>query len=508
VTVPLFDDVTERARVRVSPSAVDIAGPGHRIAIAWRSVAGATRAEVASALLTIHPAVAEEVQANANFRADGSGWVIEATPGKRVRAIGLSGFKQPGGAELTGSLPDGMRIAVAFPQVQGGGFDSPRFAVPAVGRQGAVPPTLTGATFANKVLHLTPSVEASRVRISLVTGANPPAFAEQVTELRSVQLTTHTATRNAKVTGPDGAALWQVPELDPDADPAGVDLRQALEAALNRKLQSGEPLQAEFMVMADAPARAAIGFRGAAGALVRTEAGIIRKVLEGDPVALAVDRPPRGPLSEEAPHSVVGDLTIRYDGLRILESVSDAMPAATVPVSGIVVGAHAAVRDFPPAVLANHRPARIGVVGRAPEPCELAIEFVEVIGDTVGSSLSPPAVLAIDPDGELRTRWVGLPPALRLDRPAGVRVRANRGRFFWAASQAGPPLIRVAIVDPDPGGRPVFLDSAKLADVSHLESHQSAFRFPESTFRGQTPRLHSDLFLTVDCSDLTLRYAR
>lgn len=492
---------SERKLVRRSP--VSIAPPGHAVSVSWNPVAGATGAEVTSASLTLYPAVAEEVHADATVRSDGAGWSIDVPATRRVRAIALVGLKQPGGDTLTQSLPPGMRLSVAFPRVQGGGFDSPRFAVPPVSRDNAVPETLTGASYSGGVLTMTPATAASRVRVALVDGANPSSFTDQPTQLTRVNLTTHAAARNAQVIGPEGEVVWQVPEFDPDAEAAEIDLRHVLEATFNTQARSGQTLQATCTVTADAPAKAVVILNRIAGFLVRADDGVLRTVLEGDPVQPAF----AAPFAGELPHGATGDLTVRYDGIRILETVSDPVPGATA-ISGVVVGPAEAVRTFPPRALEGRRPARIGLFGRAPEACELAIEFVEAIGDVAGPALAPPTVVAVEPRGELRTHWAELPESLRLDRAAGIRVRANSGRFFWAFNATGQPLLRLAIVDPDPGGRPLFLGSAQLLTVTATDFHQLSFAYPAGVLRGAVPALRSDLFLTVDISDLTLRYAR
>ena len=516
-------DASER-RIARPPASVSIAPPGHAVSVSWNPVAGATKAEVTRAALTIYPAVAEETHADATMRADGAGWSIDVPAKRRVKALALVGLKQPGGDVLTGGLPGGMRLTVAFPQVQGGGFDTPRFAVPQVGRDNAVPPTLTGASFSSGVLQMTPATAASRVRVALVTGDNPSSFADQATELTRVNLTTHAAARNAKVTGPDGTVVWEVPEFDPDAEPADIDLRHVLEAALTPQVAGGGPLQAAFTITADAPARASVSFGGASGFLVRVEDGVVRTVLEGDPV-----EPAFADFAAETPNGATGDLTVRYEGVRILETVSDAIPAgpkgpalqgsqgpalqgsqgpALHAVSGVIVGPAEAVRALPPHALDGHSPARIGIYGRAPEACELAVEFVATSGEVAGAALAPPAVLVIEPGGELRTHWAVLPEDAALTGASGVRVRANSGRFFWAFNQDGAPIVRVAVFDPDPGGRPLFLGPTRLIDVGAIESHQPSFAFPAAVLRGAVPRLASDLFLTVDISDLSVRYAR
>ncbi|CAN7556036.1 MULTISPECIES: hypothetical protein [unclassified Variovorax] len=484
---------------------VDIAGEGHAIDFAWNGVAGATSAEMTDASVTLYPAMAETVMADKPATADDGGWRVDVPAGARVRAIGLKGFKF-GDFEVVDTPPPDQRIAIAFPLPRGGGFDSPRFSVPPVARQNAVPQTLTGAALSSRTITLNPSVAASRVRVTLVTGPNPPEFAAQPSTLDALQLITHTPARNAKLTGPDGQALWSVPDFDPDAGSTTVDLRQALQTEFTKLLKAGEPLQARVTLRADAPARCTVFSARAHGALLRVHEGIATTALEANALPLATFD--GAALADEQPATAIGDLTIHYDGLRVLEEVSDAPPDPTSPVLGRIVGASGATRAWPPEALLGRDPARIGVYGRAPEACELALELVELNGETIGATLAGPALLQLDAGAGLRTHWAELPPSAALPRNVGLRLRCNVGRFFWAERPDGLAIVRVAIRDPDPGGRPLTLGGVKIADVTGAESHQPAFAFPAAAFRGHVPLLQSSLFLHVDCSDLTLRYAR
>src|SRR5262249_4043350 len=178
---------------------------------------------------------------------------------------------------------------------------------------------------------------------SLVTGDNPLEFAEQDTKLDAVHATTEAPARNARVNAPDGSAVWQTPVFDPDGPAATVDLRKAIEAALNKKLAAKGAPEADVTVTADAPAQALVSVSGPRGALVRVEQDVVRAVLEGDPVAL----PLSGPLDAETPASVTGDLAIRYSGIRILEGISDDVPGPGAALVGAIVGAAGAVRTLP-----------------------------------------------------------------------------------------------------------------------------------------------------------------
>ena len=491
-------------RSRAFQASVDIGAPGRAIAVRWRPAAGATRAEVTEATVTLVPDVVEELHTDVPSRKDGAGWIVDVPANRRLRALTLKGFRQANGADLTAALPAGMRVALACPPVTGGGFDAPRFAAPALARKGAVPAQLTGATYANGVLRLSPAVEAARVRISLVTGDNPLEFAEQDTALDTVHAATEAPARNARVNGPDGSAVWQTPVFDPDGPAATVDLRKAIETALNARLAAKAAPEADVTVTADAPAQAVVGVSGPRGAVVRVEAGVVRTVLEGDPVAL----PLSGPLDAEAPARVTGDLTIRYAGIRLLEGVSDDVPGPGAALAGTIVGAGGAIRTLPPQALDGLRPARVGVYGRAPEDCELAVEVVRQVGPAGAEALAPPGVLSLAGGAAFRTHWAALPAGTQLSGAVAVRVRATRGRFFWVAGAAAHGLVRIAIFDPSPGGRPLSLGGAVLAAVDESASTAKAFAFPAAAFQTTAPALASSLFLVVECADLTLRYAR
>lgn len=485
---------------------VDIGGDGHTIRIDWPGVAGATAAEITQATLQLYPAVAETLRTDHPFTADGGGFRVDIPAGERVRALGLGGLRDDAGTAITDALPPSRRLVVAFPPPTGGGYDSPRFAVPAVGAQGALPATLTGARLSAGTLTLAPAVAARRLRLTLAEGDGPADFATRPLSIGSLQLVTHRAAHDARLTGPAQEVLWTVPEFDPDAPAATVDLKQALKAAFDAALKAGTPLLATFRLQAQAPARCVVIGPNVLGALLRVHDGIASTRLEGEPLPLAAFAD--GPLADETPQSVRGDLTIRYDGLRLLEEASDTLPPPGSAVQGRIVGAAGALRAWPPAALQGRVPARIGVWGRAPEAAELALELVELRGHNVGATLAGPVLLKPAPGDGLRLHWALLPTLPPLPADVGLRLRCNVGRFFWAARADGEPLVRVAVADPDPGGRPVQLGGVQIAALHDTQSHQVGHAFPAAVFRGRRPLLDSALFVTVDASDLTLRYAR
>ena len=477
---------------------VDISGPGNVLAFQWAAVPGATGAEVTDAMLTLGPAVAEETVATASFRANGQGWEIDVPAGKRLRAIGLAGFKEPGGSALTGDLPTGTRITISFPRPSGG-FEAPRFTVPAVCKQGSIPPSLTGAEFSNGTLTLSPSVEARKVRLALVDGKTPAEFTERASALSSVSLVTHAPARDVKVAGPDGATLWASPEFDPDGPDADVDLGLALSAAFSAQIAAGNAPSAAVTVSARAPASAIVMRNNPHGVLVRVVPGVSTVTLEGLPARL----PLAPPFASERPSRVSADLRIKYAGVRLAMDLSDLDPPSGAP-AGTIVGVAGLVRPLPPEALRGEAIARLGLRGSATEPTELAVDLIDALDRKV---LGTGAVLqlAVGPIADL---WAVLPAPVAIDRAVAVRVRANTGRFLWADGARDTPSLRIAIADHNPGSRPVHIGGAVLAAMVEPVLALKQAAIPAAPFAGAPPIFASELFVTIELADLRLEYAR
>jgi len=483
---------------------VNIASPGHDIAVNWAPVLGATKAEVTEATATLAPSSVIETQTDVPATAKGNGWVIGIPSPKRLSSLTLHGFKEPDQDEIVSSVPGNRHITLEFPSQQGQGYDPPRFAVQALAAGDNVRPLLSGAGFSNRVLRLDTAVSAKNVLLSLVEGENPTQFSSKATQLSSVDITTETAANNAKLTGPDGTVVWQTTAFDPDGPDATVDLRAPLQAALNQQLAKNQAPQAKFTLSADDPAQVYLSLAGPSGALLRTEKSVISTSVEGDPAALQLS----GPLADEVPAGVTADLTVKYEGIRIFENASDDLPALGDAISGTIVGAGGALRTLPPQALDQQKPAKVGVYGRAPEDCELSIEFVRMVGTDAAETLAAPAVLQIKKSDNVAGYWAQVPKGTQISGPAAVRVRANSGRFFWVDHTGGQGIVRVAIFDPDPGARPLLINGSHLLDVSASTANYKGFSFPASCFHGSAPVLTSNLLLVVQCGDLTLRYAR
>lgn len=491
--------------------AVAVDGEGHAIRASWAPVYGATRAELASATVRIGVAVVDEQLGDLPLVKDGAAYVVTIPGGKRIASLTLHGMKDAAGNPVSGSatlptVPEEHRLVVR-PQ-QGSQPGAPLHAVPSSPARGMLPRSLTGASFSNGVLSL-PNVAAPKLRLSLVIRPYPDEFQEQPFTIERVSGVAAVFPTDLQLLDDKGVALWAFPgEYPPGKPPFPFDLRANFEPALNAALaaNAGQPLVVTFRLKGKAPGKAGFAFDGARGALVRDfpATPIMSLVLEGDPMPLPIaDR-----LADETPSSVTTDLTVTYSGIRVLEELSDTLPAA--PVAGFVVGAEPVARAYPPQALTAVQPARVGLIGRVPSgECELAVQLVRMINGLPGPPLGPQGVLKLQAATSFRTHWAALPAGLDLSGGnVGVVARANSGRFLWA-SDGARPLVRLAVYDPDPGGRPLRLGGQPVHSVTTAEEeHTPARSFPAALFRALPPTFDSPLFLTVDLSDLALRYAR
>lgn len=498
---------------------VDVAPPGHEVRIQWNGARGANGVEVTQATAEIGPALAQQIFDDwMAGTCDHSNFCeVNVQPNWLVDSLTLVGLEvhdnRAGETEdVTLKSSDdlasrGLRLVVSTPSGPDNAM-SPAYSVPSVGQRGALPPMLSGASFSaptdvgHGVLNL-PEVPGPKIRLAVASGNFPEEFAPLPISVDSVAAQAVIPPRNLQLLDPDGAAVWAFPGVLPVQSPtAEVDLRLSIQKVFDAALKSGQPLDATFTLRGDAPGRAYFRFSGARGALLRTVSGVLQNKLEGDPACLDLGEP----LADETPASAVADISVKYEGIRILETVSDPFPSSQGNIGGPVVTSTPVTRAFPPEALRGFPVARIGLVGRAPEACELSVQLVEMGAGVPGAALGPPGVMKLQAAEKLGTIWVEMPAVDTGDRPVGLSVRANQGRFFWASGAA--PLVRVAVRDPDPGGRPLKLGGQTVLTVTEEKVHLPGKSLPTGVFRSVALVWESDLFLTVDVADLVLRYAR
>jgi hypothetical protein len=507
----------ERERTLSALPEVDVGPPGHAVRVQWNAVSGATAVEVDSAAATVGPVLAV---ANAELptSAVGGGPAREVSvpQGKKVLSLGLASLKwvhevitEEGTEEVKSHFEsqqklqdEDLRLVVAAPDTRG--EMAPLFAVPPIGPRGMLPSMFAGATYSGSVLGL-PTLDARKIRLSLTEqlGLPPEEWAAAPMALGSaVTATLGTPSTDLKLAGPAGATLWEFPGEFPDGTPnAEVDLRVALQTALRGQLAAKQPLDVAFSLTGGAGSKAGFRFQ-VGGALVRAFPGIIRTELQGDAAPVVLPQPA---LAAEAPTSATADLSVQYEGIRILDAVNDAVPAAG-SAKGVIVTDRVVARALPPAALGPLALARVGIIGRAPVECELSVQLVDMTTGAPGGPLGDPGVITLPPSNAIATQWVEMPESDTRRGPIGVAVRATKGRFLWASGAA--PLVKLAVRDPSPGGRPLRLAGAQLIAMDKAAIHLPAKALPAGAFHSTAPALLSDLFLTVDLSDLRLRYRR
>lgn len=499
--------------VTAPPQSVDIAPPGHPIDVAWSAVPGATGVEVTSASVLIGPdTFPEAFDGELSVSAAGDYYRIVTIPdGERVAQLTLEGLEKNvagtwiGVSSSADLETDGHRLAVSIQDARWEWI--PLYTVPQVYARGILPPMFGGAGLQDGVLTLPGEFRAAKLRLSIVKNAVPEDFATLPIQLDRVLGEAVFLSRNLELVDPHDELVWEFPgEMTANVPPVEVDLRTACESAFKAALAAGESLEVTFHLRGDEPGKAGFTFQGVEGALVRAFPGVVRTELTGNSVNLAlIDQLAGVPLADEQPTSVVADLTVRYDGLRLLPSVRDAVPVHN-GVDGVIVTDQPVVRALPEDALGGFPAARAGLIGRAPEPCELSVQLVDMSTGIPGAPLGPPGVVTLQPSMAIDTIWVDLPEADAPGVAVGVSARANQGRFFWVA---GPdPLLRLAVRDPNPGGRPLLLAGHQILLVAEQETHIPAFNLPPAAFQSSLPLLESNLFLTVDLSDLVLRYQR
>jgi hypothetical protein len=173
-------------------------------------------------------------------------------------------------------------------------------------------------------------------------------------------------------------------------------------------------------------------------------------------------------------------------------------------VGGRVVRGDPVLRALPPLALSGQTVTRIGLVGVAPEPCELSVRLVR---PRSGEPLpGDPAVVRLVASAAVATVWAALPRAASPAEAVAVAVRTTKGRFFWTTDGDDVPRVRIAVLDPRPADRTITLGGVALP-ADPTAPHRAGVDLT-ACFTSSAPLFDSRLFYTVDLSDLTVRYRR
>jgi hypothetical protein len=191
--------------------------------------------------------------------------------------------------------------------------------------------------------------------------------------------------------------------------------------------------------------------------------------------------------------------------------IDDAVPTTQGDVRGQIVAEEPRGRIVLDGEIAAYPVARIGLIGRAPEACELSVWLAPPLENgRAGEPLADPGVVQLAAGSAMRVIWVELPQAITHIGPLSVQVRANRGRFLWVAGTQ--PSLKIAVLDQEPNGRPILLQGRLMVNMATGRVHLPRANLAPELFAGgqgaHLPLLSSELFVTVEFTDLTLRYVR
>ena len=489
---------------------LNLAGEGDQHEFSWASVVGASKVEINTASLRLGPASIETAEpfsiSKQSTRID-----INVGQGKAIRTLTFDGLQAGASATALHSRNDvsnaGLKLLVSVADANGA--FTPIYSVPEVSARGVFPRSFVGASFNQDTLSLSTPLQATTIRLQLVDNDFPAATSTQSIAVSSVRGTYLSLPIDINARLDDSTPLFEFPGVMPLQSPeVQVPLTQPLSNALQTKLDTGVALQTSIILQATPStgvnAMVQVLVTNPSGYLLRTESGVYTTQLTGEPTPLTFPLPE--PLADEQASRVEADLSITYDGIRILSDLSASLPAHNGDIRGQIVGSTATTKVLPPQSLFDQLLARIGVIGRAPEATELVMELIDMTGGIPGSVIAKPEVLHLESETKLATHWFSFSQQAPFNLPLAVRLRANRGRFFWVGEN--DPLTRIAIYDADPGSETINLNGQALLTGQALPFNARSYALPAAHFRQHLPVIDSSLFLTIDIADLHLRYAR
>lgn len=452
----------------------------HTIEVRWAPLPGATAARLDGTATLQLGAPEGTVIAPALPLRDASGWLgIDIPANRAVHELTCTGLVAPiaGTALVVAVLVNGKRTPVGA--VGAGATTIGSFQGPVLPRI-----TLTNGNFSLPVPTVT-----TRVLLGYVTG---DVFTETTATKPPVTRVDAVLSKPAgalALAGPDGSQLWARTPL-PATGRESLDVTDALRTGLEASLDAPA---AVFKLTGPAGAFAAVRFSAPSGVLVREWPDTLTVELAGEPAPLPIED-----VAAEVPKQVrAGHFAFHYAGIRLHDTLRDELPGPGETVTGTIVGAEGAVRTLAPLELEGPPVVRVAVIGSAPEPCTLAIGPADASGATFAGR---PGTLELAASQRPAVHWVELAASPELATPATIAVRALEGRFLWADGPHGP-RVRVAVADPDPGGRPIRLGTDTLA----IDEQRDVALTP---FAGTAPSLSSDLFGRAELTGLSLEYRR
>jgi hypothetical protein len=487
------------------PIEIPIEKPGHSLPLTWTAVPGCTTAELTVARIELAASGVERPIAT-NITLNNLGRIIDLDGMAHVVKIVLKKPTTVTGTDTVTALTtsadlqnNSLRFVVAADL--GDGQMTPCLCSPGLGTRGSLPPALRTMSFDAGVLSFD-ALTTRTIRFSLVRGNAPEEFEEIQIDLGSISVIGLSGPVDCTVKSVSGTTIWSYPdELPLNNAKYTIDLRQAFEADLAAALKAGAPLVSGVTISGES-GLIKLWQPAFTGALKRSVPGITRVELCGEAVGL----PSFDQLPAEQPTHVTGDLAVSYNGIRLCSDLCDHIPPGPT-INGSVVGNQPVICPLPANALQGLPLARIGLIGRAPVTCELALSIVELVNGTPVRTLAIETTQTIQAADRCGLYWIDLDRIQYNVPQIGIAVRAVRGRFLWA--QTGQRYaLRLAVWDPSPPTTALTLAGLTVTRCDATAVNKRNFAFPAAAFVNLAPRLMSLLFLTVDISDLELRYAR
>jgi hypothetical protein len=485
---------------------VDVPAGGLEFPFDWGPVlAGTDRLELAPITIDVQADGASDFggysMGELATEVDNGRLVVRVPGGRRVRALNLTGLKSENVTlrseqDLTAA---GRRLVVSLPDPRGG-WAAPTASVPPVERQGAIPPTLTGASFADGVLRL-PDLTGP-MRLAVVDGKTPNEFKDHAMTVGKTTGWAAPTPVDLALTGPDGATLWNWAGAMPDGTAQRPDVTVPVSSAAEALRAAGSPITGSLTLTSKFPSKLRFTVSPVTGDLIRDLPGTATVELAGEPVPL----PLATPLPPAAPSTVVADVKVTYRGRRLAD-VSDPLPPAGAQ-RGIVVRQQRVLRVLPPQALRGELVSRIGLIGFCPEPTALLVRLVAATAapESAPNAVGTPGTATVGATTTVGVIWVDLPEPIHVDQPVAIEVSAGTGAVYWVTGTE--PLIRIVVVDPEPGSRPIVLGGTTLLTVDQPVVGVQRAALPAAAFAADAPVLASALFCTVELTDGELRYPR
>ena len=490
-----------------TPTTLELTPAGHVFQHIWRNVAGANKVEVIQADLQFAAHLYPRTLGSIDTKTASGGKSLELDLNKdeQLLTLKINGLKSG-----TVSFADEAQLAAQSRRLicsaKLNGEWVPLYAVPKLGKRGAIPAMLGGASFAHSLFSLPGTVTARHWRLELVEGNKVEDLAPHPIQSGSIVGSVLQSPKNPKILGPAGNSLWEQTGLWQGK--SFVSVKIPLEQAIQETLPTQEEeITSSYRFTGDSSSKVDLFSHVVRGQLLRERPGVWTHQLQGEPQTLNFEPP----LSAETPGTVVADMTLTYSGIRQLHLQATPQPIKTLVNSkktvGTIVSAAPVLVALPPRMFGEGSkllpPARIGFFGRAATACEMTVRFVDIATQKV---IGSPAVLNLEAKPSFAYHWFSFPnKPFPADLPQ-LELLATRGRFYWVGSR--PQDLLWAVYDPDPGGRPVLLNGIPIAQMSDTKLHAPKRELPRNAFHTTHPILSSDLFLKAEFTDLHLRYPR